>query len=196
MKCHYWSSLFGATRSLAVLSHQIIDWHAQLPSFKAPPPCSNLVTNFPSGFTFCQLGTEGVLKCSKPSKLAEEIWTILEHPTPVHVITRLCPRRGLGLAWTRLLGFQQSAIEAPSTQAFCFAYPAFPIKRKSRKLNPKLPAPPPPQSHAHQADCLQKLNQILGRKSQKSQEEKGGRGGSPRCMGSVSGPTRPNSLQH
>ena len=108
---------------------------------KPPPtPCSNLVTNFPSGFTFCQLGTEGVLKCSKPSKLAEEIWVILEHPTPVHVITRLCPRRGLGLAWTRLLGFQQSAIEAPSTQAFCFAYPAFPIKRKSRKLNPKLPA--------------------------------------------------------
>ena len=112
---------------------------------------------------------EGVLKCPNSSKLAEEIWAIWD-------TAHLCMwSRGFVLGGGRGLGrgFQQSAIEAPFAQAFCFAYPAFPIKRKSRKLNPKLPAPPP-QSHAHHADCLQKLNQILGRKSQKSQE-KGGR---------------------
>ena len=36
------------------------------------------------------------------------------------------------------LAFNSQPLKPP--QAFCFAYPAFPIKRKSRKLNPKLPA--------------------------------------------------------
>ena len=132
---------------------------------------------------------------SKVFQIGRRILVNLGHPTPVHVIRRLCPRRGLGLWLGRgSWAFNSQPLKLPPPPNLSASLtPSFPIKRKSRKLNPKLPPPLfSPKPRAHQADCLQKLNQILGRKSQKSQ----GRGGSPRCMGSVSGPIRPNSLQH
>ena len=140
---HHLKSLLvflAATRSHAVLSHQIIDWHAQLPSFKAlPPQCSNLVTNFTWGF--CQLGNDW--GCPKVSQIWEngpkilpisgkvgQCWTMLDnvgHPTPVHVITRLCPLEQGGAFGLRRLGrvscFQQSAIEAPPS--FLLRLPRF-----------------------------------------------------------------------
>ena len=78
----------------------------------------------------------------------------------------------------------------PSTQAFCFAYPAFPIKRKSRKLNPKLPARYPKATRSKPTVYKSWIRfWVSEEKPKKGRKLK-------RCMRSVSGPSRPNSLRH
>ena len=77
--------------------------------------------------------TEGVPKCSKSWKMAPKCRQFrakldnVGHPTPVHVITRLCPLEQGGAFGLRRLGrvscFQQSAIEAPPS--FLLRLPRF-----------------------------------------------------------------------
>ena len=131
-----------------MLSHQIIDWHAQLPSFKAP--LLKACDQFYLRLLLLPAGHWGCPKVSKVFQIGRRILVNLGHPTPVHVIRRLCPRRGLGLWLGRgSWAFNSQPLKLPPPPNLSASLtPSFPIKRKSRKLNPKLPPPPSPQSHA------------------------------------------------